>query len=245
MKTFIFLFSLFPFTQALSFDHTHQQFDKILKKVVHYQKSQGLVNYQTLKANPQKLEAYLKSLSSISKKKYQSFNRNQKIAFLINAYNAFTFKLIIDHHPVKSIKKIGSFLSSPWKKKFFLFLGEQRSLGFIEHDVLRKDFDEPRIHYGIVCASIGCPSIQKFAYTAKKLESQLAKSESLFLKDRSKNHYDKKENTLEVSKIFKWFRKDFKGQHGSVKAYLMKKMEVQGSPDIDYLSYDWKLNEWK
>ncbi len=227
------------------FDHSHRAWSRVLRTVVHTQGQQTLVNYTQLKAHPQVLEAYLAQLSSVSKPQYKRFDREQKLAFLINTYNAFALKLIIDNYPVASIKKINLFLFSPWKKKFFRLLGEKQSLDFVEHQMLRKHFQEPRIHFAIVCAALSCPNLRPAAYTADKLEIQLAEAERAFFQDKNKNVYHQASRTVKVSKIFEWFKDDFKAKYGPLAAYLKKKMGLSGKFKIDYLEYDWGLNDWK
>ena len=227
------------------FDHSHRHFSSILRRAVHTKNLQTLVNYQQLKSHPQSLEVYLKSLSSVSSLEYKKFDRNQKMAFLINAYNAFTLKLVIDHYPVDSIKKIGIVLFSPWKKKFFNLLGKKQSLHFIEHEMLRKEFKEPRIHFAIVCASLSCPNLMPTAYNATHLEQQLVEAERNFFRDKNKNVYDASTRTIRASEIFEWYEDDFKAEYGTVKAYLKKKLGVQGAVKVGTLDYDWGLNDWK
>ena len=224
------------------FDHDHGQFDQVLKQIVHDQKNQALVDYKLLKDQPQKLNNYLKSIGAINLNQYQKFNSDQKMAFLINAYNAFTLKLIIDNYPLKSIKNIGNHAMSPWKKEIFYLLEENRSLDNIEHVLLLKNFKDFRIHYAVVCASISCPNLKNFAYQAKSLNQQLTAAEDFFLGDKTKNFYDKKNNVLKVSKIFQWYNKDF---NNSAANYLRSKFKAKSDTAIEYLEYDWDLNEWK
>ena len=151
---------------------------------------------------------------------------------------------------MKSIKKIGGFFSSPWKKNFFKLLGETRNLDWIEHKVLRKKFNEPRIHFAINCASIGCPALRPEAYVASRLSAQLEEQTQLFIGDASRNEI--RDNQLYISKIFDWFAQDFEKSHGSVEkfiaAYITKDDEVAQKIrnqkfKIKYTKYDWKLNE--
>ncbi len=238
---------LFAFTLPLwaEFDHSHRHFSSILRRAVHTKKLQALVNYTQLKSRPQSLEVYLKTLSSVTPLQYKKFDRNQKLAFLINAYNAFTLKLVIDHYPVDSIKKIGMVLFSPWKKKFFNLLEKKQSLDFIEHEMLRKDFKEPRIHFAIVCASLSCPNLMSTAYNATHIEQQLAEAERNFFRDKNKNVYDSSTRTIRASKVFEWSAEDFEKQYGPIKTYLKKKLGAQGAVKVEMLTYDWGLNDWK
>ena len=150
-------------------------------------------------------------LSAVTPAAFGAFTRPQQMAFLINAYNAFTIELVLTEYPkLKSIKDVTVF-GSPWKKPFFTLLGEQRHLDWIEHEQLRPKYNEPRIHTAIVCASIGCPALRSEAFTSDKLEEQLEDGMRRFLGDATRNRaaLDK----LEVSSIFKWFREDFEKGH--------------------------------
>jgi hypothetical protein len=226
---------------AFAFDHSHQVYDTILKKYV----LNGKVDYKSLK-NENNLKQYLDSISAVSISEYNSYSKEQKLAFLINAYNAFTIQLILDNYPIKSIRNIGILPLAPWKKEFFKLLGEERSLGWIEHEKLRKDFEEPRIHFAIVCASIGCPPLISEAYTPEKLESQFQTIKNNFLNDTSKNRYDVESNTLYLSSIFDWFKEDFTKKSSLVDFIQPSLKEKIGiNPKIKYTYYDWNLNEKK
>lgn len=236
------------------FDHGHKSWDAFLKQNVLYSQKQTLVKYQDIKKNVAPLNTYLDTLSKVSIKEYDSFTEKQRLAFLINAYNAFTLKLIVKNYPVDSIKDIGSLFRSAWKKKFFILLGEERHLDYIEHGKIRKDFKEPRIHFAVNCASISCPNLQNFAFTAEKLDSQLNISARLFILDETKNRYDSAKNKIYLSKIFKWYGGDFKNKYGHYLNYIAlviskdpKIQEKVKGKDIEtsFLSYDWNLNDNK
>jgi len=249
MKYFYILCILFAFnTQA--FDKSHKSFNQLLGQVVSFKGAQTLVDYKSLKKDPANLNNYLEGLSGVKKEDFYSWNKSHQLAFLINAYNAFTLKLITYHYPVKSIKKIGGFFSSPWKKKFFELLGEKSHLDQIEHGLIRPNYKEPRIHFAVNCASISCPNLQPFAFTGDQLENQLEKSARSFLLDKSKNYIEGK--TLYASKIFKWYGGDFKEKFGNFKVFIAKYITgVKATQDLiksgkvktKYLEYDWDLNE--
>ena len=226
-------------SSLFAFDHSHKAYDVILKKYV----ANGKVAYSELAKDPS-LKSYLDSLSSILQADYNSYSKEQKLSFLINAYNAFTLKLILDHYPIKSIRKIGFLPGAAWKKKFFKLLGEERNLDWIEHEKLRKDFDEPRIHFTIVCASIGCPILANEAYTPEKIEKQMQAAYLLFLNDTSKNRYDAAANTLYLSSIFDWFKTDFT-RKGSLIQFVQPayKINIREDAKIIYTDYDWNLND--
>lgn len=228
-------------TNLNAFDSQHKAFDAILKKYV----KNGRVNYKGIQTERSKLNVYLVSLSAVSQSEYNKLSKNDKMAFLINAYNAFTITLILDNYPVKSIKKIGGLFGSPWKIEFFSLLGSKRNLDWIEHKKLRVDFNEPRIHFAIVCASIGCPILASEAYVGSKLDSQLEIGKTKFLNDSKRNWYDATKKKLYLSSIFKWFKEDFTKQ-GSLIDFVqsgMKDVKISKDASIKYNSYDWNLNE--
>lgn len=254
MKIFVATLSLLITCNVFGFDHKHTDFDNVLKKITKQQDGQTLVNYQSLKKDSKVLSQYLETLSAVTRKEYDTFNKDQKLTFLINSYNAFTLKLIIDHYPVKSIKDIGTFFTNPWKKKFFRFFGEDTYLDKIEHEMIRKWFQESRIHFAVNCASIGCPSLLMRAFRADKLNYQLEKATIHFLGNRDKNQFDPVNKKLKLSKIFKWYGGDFKKTHGSVEKFVSKYITSDektqdeigsGKYKTEYLEYDWNLNEYK
>lgn len=241
-------------TEPAHFDHSHRQWNDFLKQVVVTVGHESRVNYSKAKANREKLDTYLKALEGVNKPEFENFSESQRLAFLINAYNAFTVALIVDHYPVKSIKDIGSFLKSPWKIEFFSLFGEKHYLDNIEHDMIRKWFHEPRIHFALVCASKGCPALRNEAFTADHLESQLEDAAKNFITDKNKNRFSRAQNHLEISSIFKWYGEDFVKKFGSVEAFLAP--IISESPEeqnlirskrasISYLDYDWSLNDEK
>lgn len=253
----MFIVSVFP-VLAMGFDHGHSGLDALLVK--HVKLFGGgvasEVDYRGLSADGEALKKYLDELSLVSQKEFYGWSKDRQLAFLINAYNAFTLELIVKNYPVKSIRKIGGFLKSPWKIEFVELFGKKMSLDDIEHGLIRAKgvYDEPRIHFAVVCASIGCPALQNKAFTAKNLEVMLETGMVRFLSDKTRNRFDPKEKKFEISKIFKWYGDDFKGKYGSVNQllkkyadYLVEKKEdiivAAKTNDIDYLDYDWDLND--
>lgn len=228
-----------------TFDHSHSLLAEVLAKYVVKSERKTYVKYKELKNSPHILRKYLKLVSKVKKEHYQSFTKNEKLAFLINAYNALTLELIIRHYPVSSIKDIGSWFSSPWKKEFFLLLEEKHSLDDVEHKMIRKWFNEPRIHFALVCAARSCPPLKTFPYRALKLEQQLKEASENFLLDSERNRLDHLSKTLYLSSIFKWYGSDFERKYGSVKNYIAKFYGVKANTySVLYLSYDWSLNDF-
>ncbi|MGR3812066.1 DUF547 domain-containing protein [Jiulongibacter sp. NS-SX5] len=230
-----------PYSSATPISHS--DWDALLKKHV---SSSGYVNYGGFKADEAKLDAYLKKVSSNAPA--SSWSANEKLAYWINAYNAFTVKLILDHsgENIKSIKDIGStikipFVNTPWDIKFINIGGEEMDLNNIEHGIIRKKFNEPRIHFALVCAAKSCPPLRNEAYTASKLVSQLNDQGVKFLNDVSKNEVSA--NEMKLSKLFNWYGGDFK-KKGTVREWVNKyaKVKANADADISYKDYDWSLN---
>ena len=246
-------------SHAAVFDHSHAAWTSLLKRhVVLLRGGQASqVRYAGFAQDRSTLTAYLSSLSAVSSDGFSAFSLAQRQAFLINAYNAFTVELILTKYPdLKSIKELGSFIQSPWKKKFFTLLGEQRHLDWIEHEQLRPRYNEPRVHAAVNCASIGCPALRDEAFTAVKLEAQLEDGMRRFMGDRTRNRV--RGNQVEVSSIFKWFREDFEKGHGGFKqvedvfAKYAEQLSDQPAEQaalkakslrVSHLDYDWSLND--
>lgn len=241
---------------AQSFDHSHEKFTQVLDKhvVVYDNDLKSVINYNQLAKNIEPLNAYLDSLSAIEKPLYQSWTNQQQLAFLINAYNGFTLKLIVDNiekfrsGEAESIRDLGGLFSTPWEKPFFTLLGEKRTLDWVEHEKIRVDFDEPRIHAALVCAAISCPKLRTEAFSAGNLYAQLNDQMITFLSDRDKNGIDGK--GIYLSKIFDWYQDDFNGLHNYLSKYAnalsdaprQKEKMKQQSLNIRFVDYNWKLN---
>lgn len=248
---------------AASFDHRHGAWDALLKQhvVVAQGGNASTVRYAALQTQRSAMKAYLDRLVAVSADGYGAWSRPQQLAFLINAYNAFTIDLVLTRYPdLKSIRDLGSFVQSPWKKKFFRLLGQQRSLDEVEHEMIRAAgvFDDPRIHVAVVCASISCPMLRNEAFVAQRLDAQLDDALRRFLSDRSRNRFDAGSGTLSVSKIFAWYRKDFERGHqgyDSLQTLFARHAEALGTTPqaqadiragrykLTHLDYDWALND--
>lgn len=248
---------------AHAFDHSHRAWDTLLKK--HVVLIDGgvasQVRYAAFGNDRQALGMYLETLSAVTKAEFAAFTKSQRLAFLINAYNAFTVQLILTEYPdLKSIKNLGSFLTSPWEKTFFKLLGRQRHLDNVEHDRIRAPgvYDDPCIHVAVVCASVGCPALRSEAYVGDRLDAQLDDSMRRFLSDRSRKRFNTESKTLKALKIFDWYQKDFEKGHqgfqrvGDVFAqYAGRLADAPGDQElirggkapVTYLAYDWKLND--
>lgn len=246
---------------AAGFDHS--TWNGLLQKHVILIKDgqASQVDYQGMLNDRAKLQSYLSQLSAVNMQAFSSWPKNERLAFLLNAYNAFTVELVLTKYPkLKSIKEIGSIVQSPWKKRFVPLLGENRSLDDIEHGFIRKsgDYNEPRIHFAANCASIGCPALRNEAYTGAQLDAQLEAATKAFLSDHTRNHYNTQVNKLEVSKIFDWYKKDFERDWRGWKSLNeffahyadsltdspeIKQALIANKVDVDFLDYDWNLNK--
>ncbi|MFY0651673.1 MAG: DUF547 domain-containing protein [Cyclobacteriaceae bacterium] len=226
-----------------TFPPDHAQFNNLLKKHVD---ERGNVNYKQLKNERSLLDEYLGLLSEHPPNE-SNWTKEDQIAYWINAYNAFTLALVLDHYPIASIKDIGSkiqipFVNTPWDIKFIEIGDEEYDLNNIEHNILRENFNEPRIHFAIVCASFSCPKLRNEAYRGGKLEQQLEDQARNFLRDKSKNEIGTSE--IHISKIFSWFKGDFT-KDGSLIEFLnlYSQKKIEENAKVSYMDYDWSLND--
>ena len=257
------LAALFVSTSALAFDATHKAWDELLHQHVKVQAggNASRVDYAGLMKDHAKLKAVLDDYAKVTRPEFEGWSKAEQQAFLINDYNALTIEKILARYPdIKSIRDFGSVFGNPWKDKFFKLFGEPANLDMIEHEILRKPglYDEPRVHFAVVCASVGCPMLRNEAFTADKLDAFYEDGMKRFLSDRTRNRYDPASHTLQVSMIFKWYGSDFeKGNKGftSVKQAMSRfadqladKPEDRAAvreqkSDIAFLDYDWSLND--
>jgi Protein of unknown function, DUF547 len=236
-----------------------------------YVSDKGMVDYKQLKAHPEKLLAYVAAIARMPRSHYRRWDDHTKIAFWLNAYNGLTLKAIIDNYPIKSSflksriypKNSIRQISGVWDKIKFRVMGQRVTLSHIEHEILRAQFNEPRIHMVLVCAAMGCPSLRNEPYVGDRLEEQLDDQSRDFLGHRLKFRIDRGKDTVHLSPIFKWFGGDFVNAHaparrigrydGEVAAMLNfvagylegtdKRYILTGDFKVKYLDYDWSLNE--
>ncbi len=222
---------------------SHAAFDSLLRKHVN---TEGWVDYKGFIRDSVLLNSYLNLLS----KGYpndKNWNKNEQKAYWINAYNAFTIKLICDHYPLESIKDIKKgvpLVSDTWSIDFIKIEGKTYNLNNIEHGILRPKYNDPRIHAAVNCASRSCPKLLNEAFTAEKLDAQLDLVMSNFINDPTRNKITSAKKA-ELSKIFTWFAGDFKKSNPSVIAFINKfsKTKIDKNADISYLDYNWQLNK--
>jgi hypothetical protein len=214
---------------------SHVQWDQILKKHV---SSAGVVDYKSMRADKQLLQDYLTLLHKNPPQ--ADWEKNEEMAYWINLYNASTVDLILQHYPVKSIQEIKN--GKPWDERFIGVGDKKLSLSYIENEVLRKKFSDPRIHFAINCASKSCPALMNAAFTSDLLEAQLNKATKSFVNDTSRNRISL--GKIVISEIFRWYSEDFT-KSGNLISFLNKFSAVKISPEAEasYMKYDWSLNE--
>ena len=238
------------------FDHAHKAWDALLKKnvVLISGGKASQFRYAQMSKERGALKAYLENLSKVKQDEFDAWSKPQRMAFLINAYNAFTVEKILTRYPdIRSIWDFGKLFGNPFKDEFFTLLGRKFTLDGIEHETLRKKgaYDEPRVHFAVNCASVGCPMLREEAYVAERLDAQLAQQTERFLSDRSRNRAQG--GKLEVSRIFDWFKEDFAPREQFFAKYakllsddpVQQKLVADGKAALSFLEYDWNLNDAK
>jgi hypothetical protein len=255
---------------AQGIDHEHKAWDALLMKHVVLLDGgrASQVRYGGFQQDRAALKAYLQSLSSVTQQAFEGWTQAQQMAFLINAYNAFTIEKILTRYPdIRSIWDFGKVFGNPFRDRFFTLLGRAATLDQIEHETLRKPgaYGEPRVHFAVNCASVGCPMLREEAYVAGRLDAQLEEQAVRFLSDRSRNRYNAASGTLEVSRIFEWFKEDwtsgYRGLEGkatpvqSREQYFARyaalladrpehrKLIADRKAGLRFLEYDWRLND--
>lgn len=215
--------------------HAYANLDALLKT---YVSSSGRVNYAGIKKNKSKLDAIVKEFEANAN--HSGWSGTQKLTYWINAYNVYTIKLIVDNYPTTSITKI---TAKPWDKQFIKLGGKTYTLNILENEIIRKRFNEPRIHFALNCASKSCPVLLNRAYTPSKLYGQLTSQTKRFLKDTSKNQLSGK--SIKISKIFDWYKADFTKNGSTVLKFIKKYYSgpLEDNPTVGYSDYSWDLNK--
>ena len=269
VKQFVFILFIgthISFSQIID----HSDFNLVLYKYV----KDGLVDYKALKENSDLLSHYLNQIENINPSDFENWPENEKIAMWTNAYNAITLHGILLNYPIKggsifskvrfpknSIRQIKNF----WDTVFIKVMGKELTLNDIEHSILRKKYKDPRIHFVLVCASIGCPSLENQAFDGESLEKRLEKATLNFIQNPEKVKIDIEKNALYLSSIFNWYKKDFtatdvalekfniydkkhRGILNFISNYLSQDdvlLILKDKKNIKFLDYDWALNEQK
>lgn len=227
-------------------DNPGSIFDSILSR---YVSMDGLVNYKGLREDGGFMR-YIEHLSNTDPRSLPS--DKHRMAFWINAYNAFVIKGVLEEYPIKSVRDVGWLPDSFFKRKKFETERGEITLQVLENEKLREAFREPRIHFAINCASISCPKLTKEVYSAEKLEEQLEAQAVSFINDKSRNYLDKKNKVLYLSHIFKWYEGDFVKNGEGIEEYVAGYLNADDAEFVSnnevvvkYLEYDWGLNEQK
>ena len=249
-RFFSFLFSVLLVAACSGFGNiqsdskpvSHETWDMLLKEHVD---ETGMVNYKGMIKDSLELNKYLDLLSK-NHPNEKNWSKDERLTYWINAYNAFTVRLIIRNYPVESIKDIAGgipFVNTPWDIKFIQIEDETYDLNNLEHGIIRKEFDEPRIHFALVCAAMSCPRLRNEAFTAEKLDTQLDAEATYFFNNPKKNKISAEK--LELSKLLDWYWGDFKDTAKNRVEYVNRysKVKANADADVDFLDYSWKLNE--
>jgi hypothetical protein len=241
----LFLFSAPAASSTEDGEGFHRLFSSVLKTHVR----EGLVDYAGIEGDP-RFDEYLALLAQTNPDTLGT--AAEQLAFWINAYNAYTIKLILDRMPVESIRDISlglPILFGPWSIEIANAGGEIYTLNAVEHDIIRERFADPRIHFALVCAAIGCPSLRAEAYEGSRLDEQLEDETRRFITDPAKNRFEVLHRRVRLSEIFSWYSSDFEEQAGSVTEFIAgyvtpdaAAMLRSGEFDLEYLPYDWSLN---
>ncbi len=237
---------------ACALDQSHSAWDRLLRQhvVVLEGGKASQLRYAAMAQQRAALKAYLQDLSAVQDAEFRRWSRPEQMAFLINAYNAFTVEKILTRYPdIRSIWDFGKLFGNPFKDEFFSLLGRKMSLDGIEHGVLRKLYQDSRIHYAVNCASVGCPMLREEAYVAVHLEKQLEEQARRFLSDRTRNRA--RDGRLEVSSIYDWFKEDFEPRERYFARYArllsdepaQQSLVAEGKARLSFLDYDWSLND--
>lgn len=213
----------------------HGEWDRLLQKHV---SNAGVVDYEGFKKDRALLDQYLKKLSTTAVKKLSP--QGQKV-FWINAYNAFTVQLILDNYPLKSIMDLKVKGKDAWSHPFIRINGQTYTLNNIEHDILRKEFPDPRIHFAVNCASASCPKLANKAFEMSNIDSLMDSLTKAYINNKTQNKLSA--DSVKISEIFKWYEEDFV-KSGSLIDFLNKysTTKVNKGAKVEYLPYDWSLN---
>jgi hypothetical protein len=236
---------------ATEFDHS--AWDRVLKASVN---KIGEVDYAAIKANRKDLDFYIQQLAHASPTTQPKLfpAKAHEIAYWMNAYNAFVMKGVVDRWPTQSVRDLGA-LYGFFRRKDYVAGGSKISLVHLENEILRKQYEEPRLHFGIVCASISCPLLARDAFTGENLDRLLDRLTSQFINERRNVTIDPARNEVTLSAVFDWYKKDFvkesaRGNDGLL-AYVLpyliverrKTLAALRQPKVKFHDYDWSIND--
>jgi len=234
---------------ADAFDQTHARYAAVLTNSVR----NGRVDYARLQATPQGLDAYLNELAAVKPEDFGAWTRENRLALLLNLYNARTLRLIVDHYPTKSIRSIGALPGAAWRQLVVRFSGQVMTLDHLENSIIRAEYLEPRVHFALVCAALGCPPLRAEPYVGQRLNAQLDDQAKQFLGMVEKNRFDAVTQALWLSPIFRWYKQDFTRVAGSLEEYVRPFLPEESSQalkgasrvKVRFTDYDWNLNDVK
>lgn len=225
-----------------TFDHS--LFDRLLRGAVD---EDGWVDYEGLRRDPSDLDQYIETLAAAP---FDDLGRDEKLAFLINAYNAFTLRLILDYYPLQSIRDIPA--DKRWIDVRWRVGSRTWSLEQIEHEQIRPKFVEPRIHFALVCAAVGCPPLRNEAYTGDKLDQQLTGQLEYAHRHERWFRFEPDLGRVYLTSLYNWYAGDFEQAAGSALRFaaryapdLKAAIDADKSPSVAFLDYDWSLNSKK
>ena len=237
-----------------AFDHAYSGWNELLGRHVRGDR----FNYGGLAKEKAKLDAVLAELAAVTPKQLAAFNEKQRFAYWINVYNAYCVKLVVDNYPVESIRDLGGkMFGRVWDKEYIPLEAhhpdgddDPLSLNDVEHEILRKQFEDARLHAAINCASISCPPLRGEAFVAERLDKQLDEQMRAFLADTTRNQLEPGKKRVRLSEIFSWFSSDFERDAGSVRAYVARYAPGKDTAwiekaSVSHLDYDWGLNDAK
>lgn len=233
--------------EAVEFDHT--VWERVLKEHVN---AIGEVDYAAIKENPADLDRYVALLAETSpENRPRTFpTRGHELAYWLNAYNALTIKGVVDGWPVKSVRDLGGLPAALFRQKRFVVGGKRVSLDYIEHEVIRPRYRDPRIHFALVCAAVSCPRLDRDAFRGNNLDEHLERLTRQFFAERRNLHINGGKNEVWLSKLLDWYGKDFEKDGrtvlGFVKSYApeaaRRRIETMKKPRLRFFSYDWSIN---
>lgn len=244
-------------TPQAEFDHSYTKWAQVLEKYVIIEGATSTVNYRELKKKEKVFDLCLAEFSKVTESQFNSWGQNQKLAFLINSFNAFTIKHVLSNYPIESVNKIGPLLESPWQIVFFSLLGKSRNLDWLRFEAIRGTFPDPRILFALNSGTVSSPPLKREPYVADGIDLQLQNQTKLFMRDSKHNRLSQKTKTLYLSKIFSpmpWFGNDFIKESGSINKFIapyitddprLRKALSENSFKNEFLKYNWQLNEVK
>jgi hypothetical protein len=225
----------------------HSDYDALLRAHV---TDEGLVDYDAFQADP----SFAQYLDRLARTDLSGLPDAERLAFWINAYNAYTIQLVNAHGERRSIRNIGKTMGigkGPWQQPIVRAAGQVYDLDHVEHEIIRKQFREPRIHFALVCGALGCPRLRREAYTGAALNRQLDdQARAFLLRSPRKNRVDAAARTVYLSPVFDWYQVDFGGTKAAVGRYLAsyfpegpeRALLLSGAFELRYTDYDWSLN---